>query len=154
MFIFETELTWREGKQAILSARDNPLLHVATPPEFGGPPGIWCPEELLVASVESCLMSTFLYFAERFDLTPAAYSSRAKVVLEKTSAGLRISGVEVCIDVVWADAGSLEKATSLQLKEKLDKYCPISASLNCPLSVQMKLQKRAADSTKDQGNSI
>ncbi len=154
MATFETELAWSDGKQAILNARDNPILRVAAPPEFGGPPGIWCPEELLAASVESCLMSTFLYFAERFSLALAGYSSRAKAVLEKTAAGLRFSGVEVRINVVWADAESLEKAGSLELKEKLAKYCPVSASLNCPLSVQMEFRKPASDNTNDRGNAI
>lgn len=34
MSIFETKLTWRQGKLAVLDARDNPAVEVATPPEF------------------------------------------------------------------------------------------------------------------------
>jgi len=142
MTTFETELTWKEGKQANLTARDNPVLQAATPPEFGGPAHTWCPEELFVASIESCLMSTFLYFADRFHLSLAAYSSRTKGILEKTAEGLRFSGVEVRIEVAWEDDESLEKADSLRLKEKLEKYCPVSASLICPVSVQMEMRKR------------
>jgi len=66
MTTFETELRWKEDKQADVSARDNPLLQVATPGEFDGPARTWCAEELLVACIESCLMSTFLYFADRW----------------------------------------------------------------------------------------
>ena len=36
-----------------------PTLEFAAPPEFGGPGGIWSPEHLFVASVSSCLMTTF-----------------------------------------------------------------------------------------------
>jgi organic hydroperoxide reductase OsmC/OhrA len=147
MTTFETELRWKEGKQADLNARDNPLLQVATPPEFGGPARTWCPEELFVASIESCLMSTFLYFAERLDLSLTAYSSTCKGILNKTAKGLRFSGVEVRIDVAWEDDESLEKAASLRLKEKLEKYCPVSASLNCPVSIQIKMRKGARNST-------
>ena len=101
MATFETQLTWKEGKQANSNARDNPPLRVATPPEFGGPVRTWCPEELFVASIESCLMSTFLYFAERSSLSLTAYSSTSKGILNKTAQGLRFSSVEVRIEVVW-----------------------------------------------------
>ena len=67
MHTFQTETVWRHERECRVSARDNPDLTVATPPEFGGPAGVWSPEELLVASVGSCLLSTFLYFAYRFD---------------------------------------------------------------------------------------
>lgn len=145
MSTFETKLTWKEGKQATVGARDNPALEVATPPEFGGPARTWCPEELFVASVESCLMSTFLYFVDRFHLSLACYSSRSKGILKKTTEGLRFSGVEVWIEAAWADAASLEKADSLRLKEKMEKYCPVSASLSCPVSIQIILRKSTGD---------
>ena len=152
MTTFETELRWKEDKQADVNARDNPLLQVATPPEFGGPARTWCPEELFVASIESCLMSTFLYFADRFHLSLTAYSSTSKGILAKTAEGLRFSGVEVWIEVAWEDDESLEKAGSLRLKEKLEKYCPISASLNCPVSIRMEMRKRTRNSSGNHGS--
>ena len=151
MTTFETGLTWTEGKQADLNARDNPLLPVATPPAFGGPPRTWSPEELFVASVESCLMSTFLYFAERFHLPLTAYSSTSKGILNKTAQGLRFADVEVRIEVAWEDDESLREAASLRLKEKLEKYCPVSASLNCPVSIHMNMRKLARNAWGNHG---
>jgi len=98
MTTFETELMWQEDKQADLNARDNPLLQVATPPDFGGPAQTWCPEELFVGSIASCLMSTFLYFVERSHLSLTAYSSTSKGTLSKTADGFRFTGVEVQIE--------------------------------------------------------
>lgn len=144
MMTFQTSLTWKEDKRAHLNARDNPILQVGTPLEFGGPARTWCPEELFVASIGSCVMSTFLYFAERFHLSLAAYSSQAKGTLEKTAEGLRFSGVDVRITVAWEDDKSLEKARSLRLKEKLHKYCPVSASLQCPVSIRMEMRGHPA----------
>jgi organic hydroperoxide reductase OsmC/OhrA len=146
---FATELRWKSGKQADLNARDNPSLRVATPPDFGGPARTWCPEELFVGSIESCLMSTFLYFVQRFDMSLAAYSSSSRGVLNKTAQGLRFARVEVRIDVAWEDDESLRKAVSLHLREKLEKYCPISASLNCPVSIYMEMRKPGGEG---QGN--
>jgi len=143
MSTFETHLTWKEGKQADSNARDNPPLRVATPPEFGGPARTWCPEELFVASIESCLMSTFLYFVERSHLSLTAYSSTSKGIMSKTPEGLRFTGIQIRVEVVWEDDESLRKAASLRLKEKMEKYCPVSTSLNCPASIEMKMSKRA-----------
>jgi len=154
MATFETQLTWKEGKQADSNARDNPPLRVATPPEFGGPARTWCPEELFVASIESCLMSTFLYFAERSHLPLTAYSSASKGILEKTVEGLRFTGVEVRIEVAWEDDESLERAAHLRLKEKMEKYCPVSTSLNCPVSIQMNMSKRARNGSGNQGGEV
>ena len=150
MTTFKTELMWQKDKQADLNARDNPLLQVATPPEFGGPARTWCPEEMFVASIESCLMSTFLYFAERFDLSLSAYSSASKGILDKTAQGLRFAGVEVRIEVAWEDDESLRKAASFRLKEKMEKYCPVSTSLNCPVSIQMNMRKHDRNGSGNQ----
>jgi organic hydroperoxide reductase OsmC/OhrA len=145
MATFETELSWQREKRGRLSARDNPALPVATPPAFGGPERTWCPEELFVASIESCLMSTFLYFAERFGLSLSAYASRSRGVLDKTPEGLRFSAVEVNVRAVWGDDESLQKAEALRMKEKLEKYCPVSASLKCPVVLEVEMRAGAAE---------
>ncbi len=138
--MFETQLKWKEGKQANLNARENPLLQVGTPPDFGGPQHTWSPEELFIASIESCLMSTFLYFVDRFHLSMTEYSSQSKGDLTKTADGLRFSKVEIRIVMSWADEESHKKANSLNLKEKLEKYCPVSNSVDCPITIRIDMQ--------------
>src|SRR6266511_4713868 len=55
-----------EDRQSLASAPDKPSLDVATPPEFlGGVPGVWSPEELLVASAATCYALTFEAVADR-----------------------------------------------------------------------------------------
>ncbi|MBN2578051.1 MAG: OsmC family protein [Pirellulales bacterium] len=144
MHNFQTKTEWRHARECRVSARDNPDLTVATPPEFGGPEGTWSPEELLVASVESCLLSTFLYFVHRFGLALESYSSTSTGAMEKTSQGLRFTGIDVSISVVVADRDVVQKAASLRLKEKLEKFCPVSASLNCPVRIVFDVTPRDA----------
>jgi organic hydroperoxide reductase OsmC/OhrA len=139
---FQTETVWRRERECRVSARDHPDLTVATPPEFGGPEGVWSPEELLVASVESCLLSTFLYFAYRFELAFESYASTSTGRMEKTSEGLRFTGIDVSIALTVSDDEAAEKASSLRLKEKLEKYCPVSASLNCPVRLGLEITPR------------
>jgi len=130
---------WRQDQSCRVSARRNPELTVATPPEFGGPDGTWSPEELLVASVGSCLLSTFLYFAHRFRLAFGAYTSTSTGTIEKTSEGLRFTGIDVSIAVTVSGDEAVERASSLRLKEKLEKYCPVSSSLNCPVRLVLEM---------------
>jgi organic hydroperoxide reductase OsmC/OhrA len=118
-------------------------LTVATPPEFGGPEGVWSPEELLVASVESCLLSTFLYFADRFQVAFESYSSTSTGRVKKTTQGLRFTGIDVLITVIVPDDEAARRASALRLEEKLEKYCPVSASLNCPVRLVLEVCRRA-----------
>jgi len=60
--------------------------------------------------------------------------------------------VEVQIEVAWEDDESLRKATFLRLKEKTEKYCPVSASLNCPVSIRMEMWKRARNGSGNHGS--
>ncbi len=64
-FIYKNSINWLAEKRGLLSSLGKPNIEVATPPEFRGHVGIWNPEDLFVASVNSCIMTTFLYYAER-----------------------------------------------------------------------------------------
>jgi organic hydroperoxide reductase OsmC/OhrA len=151
MHNFQTRTVWQQGRECRVSKGDNLDLAVATPPEFGGPQGMWSPEELLVASVESCLLSTFLYFTDRFKIALESYSSTATGRMEKTAEGFRFTGVDVSIAVVVPDGDTARKASSLRLNEKLEKYCPVSTSLNCP--VRLVLEVTQGDRQQDNGPS-
>lgn len=141
---FTVTLEWEEATQGRLAARENPPLPVATPPAFGGPEGVWSPEELLVGSVASCLMSTFLYFAQRLDVPLQAYTSDASGRMEKTPNGLRFTSMEVAIRATLAEEEAHRRAADLRLNEKLEKYCPVSTALNCPVRITLDLNAGAA----------
>jgi len=95
MYSYDVKVTWREGKQGVMRAAGKPAVNVATPSEFGGPDGVLTPEELLVASVASCLMTTFLYFVELLRIGLLSYESNATGVMEKTPDGLRFTKMDV-----------------------------------------------------------
>lgn len=67
---------------------DLPPLRVASPPEFGGPGGIWSPEHMFVAAVSSCLMTTFRAIAEMASLEVVEYSDDASGRLARAEDGL------------------------------------------------------------------
>ena len=57
---------WKEGKRVTLTAPGKPGLDVAFPSDFAnGVPGVWSPEELLIASLATCFELTVIALAER-----------------------------------------------------------------------------------------
>jgi organic hydroperoxide reductase OsmC/OhrA len=59
-------LPWRRVR---LTSKAKPPLEAATPPEFrDGTPGMWTPEDLLVAAVASCYVQTLRAIAARREL--------------------------------------------------------------------------------------
>jgi organic hydroperoxide reductase OsmC/OhrA len=59
-FHYEVGTRWSGEKRGVLSLAGKPDLEVASPPEFRGHPGVWSPQDLLVAAVNACAMTTFL----------------------------------------------------------------------------------------------
>jgi organic hydroperoxide reductase OsmC/OhrA len=57
---YSTSVRWTGEKKGALTAAGKPPVEVGTPPEFKGHEGIWSPEDLYVASVNVCILSTFL----------------------------------------------------------------------------------------------
>ncbi len=114
MFEFTTRTAWRARKECSIHARNNPAVIVATPPEFDGPQDTWSPEELFVASVGSCLMSTFLYFAETGGVEFQLYQSTSRGLMEKTPEGLRFTKIEVDIEIDVDDPQEARKVMKLE----------------------------------------
>ncbi|MFT7033787.1 MAG: organic hydroperoxide reductase OsmC/OhrA [Cyclobacteriaceae bacterium] len=70
---YNVDVNWNNDRKGIMCSPELNLskrngegcIEVATPPKFPkGIPGIWSPEHLFTASVNSCLMTTFLAIAE------------------------------------------------------------------------------------------
>ena len=63
---YEVGLAWTDHRVGTLTPPGLPdTIQVATPPQFPkGMEGIWSPEHLFVAAINSCYMTTFLAIAE------------------------------------------------------------------------------------------
>lgn len=78
-YFYEVDIKWDEKRKGTMSSPVlNHSVEVATPPEFpGGMEGTWSPEHLFVASVSSCLMTTFLAIAENSKLDFSNFEVKA-----------------------------------------------------------------------------
>ena len=132
---YRTSVRWESQRKGVLSAQDLPDIKIATPPEFpGGHPGIWSPEHFFVASVEACIMTTFLAIAENSKLEFKEYRSSAEGIVEKTENGYLFTEVTVKPTVVIEDEKLRDR--TLRILDKSEKACLISKSVNVAVHLQ------------------
>jgi peroxiredoxin-like protein len=138
-FRYETSIEWRGRRRGVVSALEHPSLEVSSPPEFKGEPGLWSPEELLVAAVNSCLLMTFLAYAEREELELARFASTAEGLLEHSEGKYRITEVVLKPDLM---VNSEEDALlARDILERAHRDCIITNSVRA--SVKLVPQIRA-----------
>lgn len=81
-YSYHTHLKWLGNRAGMLSSEGKPEFRVASPPEFKGEAGVWTPEDLFVAAVETCTMTTFAAYATKKNLPVTSYTSFAEGTLE------------------------------------------------------------------------
>lgn len=136
-FIFTTKVKWLKERMGELSSSGKPEIEVATPPEFGGKEGTWAPEELFVASVNSCVMTTFLYFANKEKLNFISYESKAEGILERGKMGFWFSQITLYPKIVVRNEQMIEKAKALLDTTKT--HCLVSNSIKTKVIVNPTL---------------
>jgi len=110
---------------------------VGSPPEYGGSPNSLNPEEMLVASVNSCILLVFYHFAKKHGVEVVSYHSDANGKVDKTKNGLRFTNIEVKAKVSLKRAGSVEKIE--EITQLAEKYCLVSGSLACPVQYHVEV---------------
>lgn len=127
-YSYTTEVEWTGERRGDLSAPHLPDLEVDAPPEFKGHEGVWTPEHLFVAAVNSCFMTTFLAIAENSKLEFVSFSADAKGKLEKLEGqGFIMTEVVLRPKLLVSHARDLERAG--RILEKAEKNCLISNSI-------------------------
>ena len=132
-FIYSNKIVWSGEKKGILSSLEKPDLEVATPAEFNGHKGVWSPEDLLVASVNSCIMTTFLYYAQRNNFDFAGFESQAEGVLEMVEGRLAFSKITVRPKILVNAVEDAKKAEKFIILS--ERSCLISNSLKTKVEV-------------------
>lgn len=136
-YTYKTSLRWEGEKRGTVSTQGKTDLSVATPPEFKGPEGIWSPEDLFVASVNICLMTTFLAFIDKPGLVPVAYQSEAEGKLELGSTGFSFTHITLHPTIVVKTEEDSVKAR--ELIEKAEKNCLISNSIKAQIHLEVSI---------------
>jgi len=138
---YEVKLNWESDRKGLISS---PVLQsnieVATPPEFPkGMAGIWSPEHLLVAAVNSCLMTTFLAIAENSKLDFVNFESKADGKLERVEGNYMIS--EIVLSPVVTISNNADKERALRILHKSEQACLISNSIKSNIVFQPEIRE-------------
>jgi len=127
-YFYTTEVEWTGERHGDLRAPVLPNLQVDAPTEFKGHDGVWTPEHLFVASVNSCFMTTFLAIAENSKLEFLSFSAGAKGKLEKLDGrGFIMTEVVLRPKLLISHARDAEWAG--RILEKAERNCLISNSI-------------------------
>jgi len=137
MEIFRNTVYQNSGQPAKTTMSGISETEIGPPSEYGGSPNSLNPEEVLVASVNSCIMLVFFHFVKKYEVEVASYHSQAEGKVEKTKNGLRFTSVEVRARVSLGSAGSTEKIE--EIAQLAEKYCLVSGSLACPVQYHVEV---------------
>jgi peroxiredoxin-like protein len=137
---YNVKVNWEADRKGIMSS---PVLEstieVATPPQFPkGMDGIWSPEHLLVAAVNSCLMTTFLAIAENSKLEFVNFESNADGKLEKIDNRYMIS--EVILSPVLTIHKEADRERAMRILEKSEAACLITNSIKSKITFQPQIK--------------
>lgn len=137
---YDVTVRWENDRKGIMSSSVlNEQIEVATPPEFSkGMAGIWSPEHLLVAAVNSCLMTTFLAIAENSKLSYASFSSKAVGKLEVVEGKYMISEITLMPSLGIFSEDQRERA--LKVLQKSEAACLISNSVKSRIIFQPEIE--------------
>jgi len=136
-YFYQTEVEWTGERHGDLRAPVLPELRIDAPPEFKGHDGVWTPEHLFVASVNSCFMTTFLAIAENSKLDFISFKAGATGRLEKLERGFAMTEITLHPKLVIKNAGDFERAN--RILEKAEKHCLISNSIKSETRVEAEI---------------
>lgn len=141
---FDLELNWssdfndlssehvRVNKNHIVAIQHKPVLHISAAKAFKGDADLYNPEDLLLSSIASCHMMSYLYCCSQENIVIKSYSDKATGILEVNMDG---SGnfVRVVLNpvVIIEDSEKVELARLLHVRA--NKLCFIANSCNFPV---------------------
>jgi len=130
---------FKEGNESAKTIFSGPGgLEVGPAPEFEGSPQTLNPEEMFVAAINNCLMTTFFYFVRKSNVEILSYCSDAEGRVEKQADGFRFTNVEVRAEVTLKQQELAQKVR--ELGDLAEKYCLVSRSVNCPVNYELKVK--------------
>ena len=139
MYTYEVNLKWTVNRKGVLSSPILPQqIEVATPPDFPkGMEGVWTPEHLFVASVNSCLMTTFLAIAENSKLEFISYESNAVCNIEIVEGKHTLTEIILKPKVTIPDTQRQDRA--IHILEMSKKACVISNAIKATVLLEPEI---------------
>lgn len=137
---YNVNLSWISDRKGEMSSPElEEVIEVATPPQFPkGIEGVWSPEHLLTAAVNSCFMTTFLAVAENSKLEFVLFDCKAKGKLEQIEGKFLMT--EVVLEPTLVINKEADKDRAERILQKSEAACLISNSIKSKVSMITNIQ--------------
>jgi organic hydroperoxide reductase OsmC/OhrA len=136
--IFENIVFQNTNKPAKAVFNDPGEIEIGPAAEFGGSGQTLNPEEMFIAAINSCLINTFFYFTQKFNIELLSYYSQAQGQLEKQSDGFRFTNIKVRARVEPLETKAAEEVH--EASQLTERYCLVSHSVACPIDYQLQVE--------------
>ena len=136
IYEFKTECQWVEGKKGITKGIHKEDIVIGCPPEFGGEKEYWSPEHLFVASIEVCIMTTFIWLLEKNNLNIISYQSKAKGKAHMVKTDFVFAEVEIEPVIEIRNEKNRVKINNLIIEA--GNQCMVSKSSKCKVILIIK----------------
>ena len=131
--VFKNSVTYSGDKKGVIKTPGKPDMEISPPAEFGGPEGVLTPEDLFIASLNSCLMLTFLSICRTSRIKITSYSSEAVGMIEKSNNKHAFTGINISVDIKAEGADRQKLGRLLDIAEK---NCIISNSIKTKVNIK------------------
>ena len=135
--LFKAKLDWnltskRYQKSHQIAIEGKEILNVSAAKAFKGDPALYNPEDLLLSSVVSCHMMSYLYVCAQNGIEVLSYQDNAESDLEVSHNGSgRFTEIRLYPKVIIK--GKEKIAEALNLHKKANELCFIANSCNFPI---------------------
>jgi len=122
----------------VVSGEGLPDLDTQSPPQFGGPEGIWSPETMLSATVANCFILSFRAIARASKFEWTSLECDVDGVLERPERSTFFTAFNIHAVLHVPDGSRTELAQ--RLLEKSEMICLITASLKAEITLTTEIQ--------------
>ena len=137
-YFYETHLYWKGRRRGLAEVAELPPVRTSAPPEFHGEAGYWTPEHLLVAALESCLMTTFLEIAAESRLEVVSYRSSTLAKLESVEGG-GLGFTRILVRPVVKLRNERDRGKAREAFDKAEEDCFVSRALSVPVHCDLSV---------------
>ena len=137
-YSYKAAAHWTNHKRGIVEGETIPrTINFAAPPEFGGEPGLWTPEHLLLAAVSTCYVATLRAVAEASKLEFDGIEVPLEGKIEKLDGGFKFTRITLRPQVTIHNEQDRERVG--RVLEKAEQVCLVSRSLDCDIALEPKI---------------
>jgi peroxiredoxin-like protein len=141
-YAYQVTAHWTNHKRGIVEADSIPrTINYAAPPEFGGEPGLWTPEHLLLAAVSTCFVATLRAVADASKLEFDGVECPVEGRIEKLEGGFKFT--RVTLRPVLTIHREEDRERTGRVLEKAERACLVSRSLECTLLLESTIHVAA-----------